>query len=340
MCGASPPSDATCGLSTSNKNCPSLTAYTTANPCTNNNASTKGNTAVTLTPGVYFISGNLTMTGGSSITGTGVTLILLPGATITMKGGSTITITGPTSAPGASSLPPSLQADASLFEGMALYDASNAAVQFGGTSNINITGNIYAPTAAVTFQGNPTISLSNGTSCGELIAASIAFNGNATFDDSGCPGAGVPVPSRTICAVGAMMRKLDNRGAAAWEFILVAVPLFMLIFVIFDLGRFAITLQSLNALANWGARAVMINCYTPDVIQHQSPSGCTGDPPVHDADAVAGPFLYAGGLTPTLSVTAGAHSLTVTASESGFKMIMPIWGTALNAPSASASIPF
>ena len=42
---------------------------------------------MTLAPGVYFVSGNLTMTGGSSITGSGVTFILLPGATITMKGG-------------------------------------------------------------------------------------------------------------------------------------------------------------------------------------------------------------------------------------------------------------
>ena len=56
---------------------------------------------------------------------------------------------------------------------MALYDASNAAVQFGGTSNINITGNIYAPTAAVTFQGNPTLNLGSGNNCGEIIAASI-----------------------------------------------------------------------------------------------------------------------------------------------------------------------
>ena len=32
-----------------------------------------------------------------------------------------------------------------------------APVQFGGNSNINLTGNIYAPNAAVTFQGNPTI---------------------------------------------------------------------------------------------------------------------------------------------------------------------------------------
>jgi hypothetical protein len=72
---------------------------------------------------------------------------------------------------------------------MALYDASATAVQFGGSSNINLTGNIYAPTAAVTFQGNPTLNLGGSGGCGQLIAASIAFNGNATFDDTGCSSA-------------------------------------------------------------------------------------------------------------------------------------------------------
>ena len=72
-----------------------------------------------------------------------------------------------------------------------------------------------------------------------------------------------------------MMRKLDNRGAASFEMILVFVPLFTLMFVIFDLGRYAITQQSLNALADAGARAVMIKCYTPDVTKSApvSPSG-------------------------------------------------------------------
>jgi hypothetical protein len=62
-------------------------------------------------------------------------------------------------------------------------------MQFGGNSNINLTGNIYAPTAAVTFQGDPTLNLGGGNKCGELIAASIAFNGNATFNDTSCPAA-------------------------------------------------------------------------------------------------------------------------------------------------------
>jgi putative Flp pilus-assembly TadE/G-like protein len=199
LCGANPGSDATCGLSTTgacaiSKKNPTPIAYTAATPCANNNVTLNGMTAVPLSAGVYFISGTLTMTGGSSITGTGVTLILLPGASIDTKGGGTVTISAPTSAPATSSLPSAFQSDASLFLGMALYDASSSAAQFGGTSNINITGNIYAPTAAVTFQGDPVLNLGNGNQCGELIAASIAFNGNATFDDSGCAAAGIPVP--------------------------------------------------------------------------------------------------------------------------------------------------
>ena len=67
------------------------------------------------------------------------------------------------------------------------------------------------------------------------------------------------------------MRKLDRRGVAAFKFMtLVFVPLFMLIFVIFDLGRYAITMQSLNALADAGARAVMLSCHGVTIT-----SGCT-----------------------------------------------------------------
>ena len=69
-----------------------------------------------------------------------------------------------------------------------------------------------------------------------------------------------------------MMRKLDKRGVAALEFCLVAVPLFTLMFAIFDLGRYAITMQSLRMLANAEARANMISCYTPAVVGNTSPS--------------------------------------------------------------------
>jgi Flp pilus assembly protein TadG len=137
-----------------------------------------------------------------------------------------------------------------------------------------------------------------------------------------------------------MMRKLDKRGVAALEFCLVAVPLFTLMFAIFDLGRYAITMQSLRALANAGARAMMIdNCYVNAEIQKSTPS-CSGSYLSAAQMQAVAPFLYYGGLTPTLTTAAGAAALTVTASQPGFTMLMPIWGTALNAPSASTSIPF
>ncbi|MBR1245120.1 pilus assembly protein [Bradyrhizobium sp. AUGA SZCCT0274] len=138
-----------------------------------------------------------------------------------------------------------------------------------------------------------------------------------------------------------MMRKLDQRGVAALEFCLVAVPLFMLMFAIFDLGRYAITMQSLRSLANAGARATMIKCYTPAVIAANSPSGCT-DINTYLPDAQkqdVAPYLYVAGLTPTLGAASGASALTVTASVS-FTMIMPIWGATFTNPSASTQIPF
>ncbi|HWO34280.1 MAG TPA: TadE family protein [Candidatus Acidoferrum sp.] len=138
------------------------------------------------------------------------------------------------------------------------------------------------------------------------------------------------------------MRKLDQRGVAALEFCLIAVPLFTLMFVIFDLGRYAITMQSLRALADAGARAIMINnCYVNAEIRKSTPTGCPSDPLSDAAKKAVAPFLYNGGLTPTLSAPAAATTpLTVTASQPGFTMLMPIWGTTLNAPSASTKIPF
>lgn len=143
-----------------------------------------------------------------------------------------------------------------------------------------------------------------------------------------------------------MMRKLDQRGVAALEFCLVAVPLFTLIFVIFDLGRYAITVQSLRTLANAGARAMMINCYTPAVTANNSPSNCTDINtyfPISQRQDAA-PMLR--GLAPTMGIQVQGtppNALTVTAQlapPAGFTMLMPIWGGALDNPSVSTSVPF
>lgn len=138
------------------------------------------------------------------------------------------------------------------------------------------------------------------------------------------------------------MRKLNQRGVAGLEFSLVAAALFVVMFAVFDLGRYAITAQSLRALADAGARALMVGdtgnaCYTDAAIQRTAPT-CSGDPLSTAAKQTAAPFLFLGGLMPTLNVT-GNSPIIVTASQPGFTMILPIWGSTFNAPSTSTQIP-
>jgi hypothetical protein len=122
-------------------------------------------------------------------------------------------------------------------------------------------------------------------------------------------------------------------------------------------------MQSLRMLASAEAREMMIKCYTPAVINSQLPTNCTADYLSDSDKQTYFPFLYAGGLTPGLSIACAVGAgvapvptgcalapnillpakgaLIVSASLPGFTMVFPkIWGTAFNAPSASTSIAF
>ena len=172
----------------------SLIAYSAATPCENDNVTFQGSSSPpALTGGVYFISGTLTLKGNNSLTGTGL-LVLLPGASLSMKGNGTITITANASVSSSQvpagfanyTTPNCVSTNNCLFNNMAIYDMNTSgSITFGGNSMLNFSGNIYAPKVDMTFQGNPTITVGSN-SCSELIAKSVAFNGNATFDDLGC----------------------------------------------------------------------------------------------------------------------------------------------------------
>jgi hypothetical protein len=143
-----------------------------------------------------------------------------------------------------------------------------------------------------------------------------------------------------------MMRRLDNRGVAAWEFCLVFFLLLVVLVTIFDVGRYMITMQSLRALASAGARATMIDCYTPNVTDEASagttPATCTDIAtylPDAERQAVA-PFLYFNGGAPTMSTVAEEDALSITASMA-FDPIMPVfWGNLMPSPTANMKIPF
>jgi Putative Flp pilus-assembly TadE/G-like len=157
-------------------------AYTGATPCRNDKISSWPATPPGLAGGTYVFSGTMTLSGGDSLTGASVTIILLPGASISMKGNASVNITGQATVP-TTSLPPLLQPYASLLANVALYDPnSGAGWDQGGSSTFQFGGAMYLPNADVTFKGNPEIS-----TCSELIAASVSFIGNASFSNTGCP---------------------------------------------------------------------------------------------------------------------------------------------------------
>ena len=115
----------------------------------------------------------------------GVTFILLPGAKIDTKGGGTLTTTGPTTSPSTSSLPTALQPEAGLFQSMAIYDASATPVRL--VEIVTSTSRKHLrPESSSDVAGRSDAQLKQrNRSCGEIVADSVAFNGNATFDDTG-----------------------------------------------------------------------------------------------------------------------------------------------------------
>jgi Flp pilus assembly protein TadG len=131
------------------------------------------------------------------------------------------------------------------------------------------------------------------------------------------------------------MRRLDQRGVAAFEFCVVFIPFLMSMFVIFDLARYAITVQSLRWYANAGARQIMIGCYS-DAAINKNPLAC-GTADLSGVDKP--PFV---GSTATLTVTSN-DPLTIEADMT-FTMGMtrltqPFWPSSFDNPSVSIKIP-
>ena len=145
--------------------------------------SVKGNSSVTLQPGVYIIDGgSFSIAGGSSVSGSGVTIILTSSsgtnyATASVAGGAIVNITAPNSG---------------SLAGLAFFQDRNAPTSgsdsFTGGATQNVTGAIYFPNQNVTFAGGTT----TGAKCTQLIALTLTFNGNAAFNfGNDCAGTGV-----------------------------------------------------------------------------------------------------------------------------------------------------
>jgi Flp pilus assembly protein TadG len=141
-----------------------------------------GKANVTLSPGTYYLQGDLEISGGSTLTGTGVTLVFTSSngstyAGAAINGGANISLTAPTSG---------------TYAGIAMFGDRNMTLgktfSFNGGTTQNIIGAIYLPKGYAKYAGGSTNADSN--KCTQLIADTIEFTGNAQFNIN-CSGVGV-----------------------------------------------------------------------------------------------------------------------------------------------------
>ena len=129
-----------------------------------------------LKPGLYIINGTLSLAGGTTTNGSGVTFYFPPGGSLSISNGITFNLTAPNSG---------------TYNGILFYQDranSNAAMIEGGATSV-LDGILYFPNANVTLE--------NGTSTqsyATVISKSLTFAGGANFKDySQMPGASTPL---------------------------------------------------------------------------------------------------------------------------------------------------
>ncbi|MGA7323849.1 MAG: hypothetical protein WBX25_05070 [Rhodomicrobium sp.] len=131
-----------------------------------------------MAPGVYYIkSGTFSIAGGSTVTGSGVTIVLTSNtsgyATASISNGSSVSLSAPSTG---------------ITAGIVFFSDRNAptsgTINFSGGTSEAFTGALYFPTQQVVY--------SNGASaaaCTQLIAWHIQFTGGSQFN-SNCAGIG------------------------------------------------------------------------------------------------------------------------------------------------------
>ncbi len=120
-----------------------------------------------LAPGTYYVNGNISVNGGSTITGTGVTIIT--SGVVDFTGGN-INLSAPTASSGAA------------FPGVLIAASSSSTQSMEGNTNSTLSGLVYAPNAAVYLAG--TAATGSTSACFEVVAFTVDFTGNSTLDSN------------------------------------------------------------------------------------------------------------------------------------------------------------
>jgi hypothetical protein len=135
-----------------------------------------GNRSYTLNPGIYYVTGQISIQGNVTVIGNGVTLIGGPDGSLSMTGTATVNLTAPSTGPTA---------------GLLFGTTSSNSMKVAGTNNEVLSGAVYAPNASVTVTGDSKSYTSEST-CLDVVASTVTFTGNSSFTNTGCAGLGVP----------------------------------------------------------------------------------------------------------------------------------------------------
>lgn len=165
------PSAKPCGGKVTNGNTCSLTPNS-ASGVYSDLAVNSGGT-LNLAAGTYFFY-NATLNWGGTVTGTGVTLVLLGDSSISITG--TVTLSAPAT-----------NSYSSLLNGVLIDDQaptkSKNAVTINGSSTVSLFGALYFPKVDVTWNGT---SANVNTGCTEVIANTLTLSGTANFSTGSC----------------------------------------------------------------------------------------------------------------------------------------------------------
>lgn len=138
----------------------------------------------TLGPGVYYISGgDFSISANANVSGTGVTIYLTGASRVSMQGNADVQLSAPSSG----------TYSGILFFGDRSASGGNANV-FNGDAASRLTGNLYFPTQAVSYNGN----FSGRNGCTYVVADTVSWSGNATFSVD-CSTEGMKkIPARSL----------------------------------------------------------------------------------------------------------------------------------------------
>jgi Flp pilus assembly protein TadG len=124
---------------------------------------------ITLNSGVYYLQDDLSVQGGATLSGTGVTLVFTSSngtkyATASISGNATVNLTAPTTG-----------ATAGIVAFADRNTPSDTSFKFNGGSTQYLGGAVYVPSASIDYAGGAGTS----TSCTQIIGNTVTFSGNS-----------------------------------------------------------------------------------------------------------------------------------------------------------------